>query len=338
MQQNKKVFILGSEGTGWSIDKDRQYTIQAIESIDGFEITKNIFKANIIYAIWWDRLTNTKFKVFNTIFKKKVVAAITSDLSHQEDKIKSLQSYVDIFVYANSKQKNKLLELGINKDNLYFNPFYVDEKIFKKLLISKEEMCDKFRIDYNKIKEKILIGSFQRDSLGSDLSKPKWQKDPDILIEIMRKLDKEIFILLLVGPRRHYIVNQCRKYDIEYIFIGDSSYIDNNLDDIDVNALSIENMPYLYNLIDIYIVSSKSEGGPKAIPESVLCGINILSTDVGFAKDLLDKEFIYNNSDEAILKINNINNESTIKSNIDKYYSFHLFSQRIENILKAVIK
>jgi len=333
--KTKTIYILGSEGTGWSIDKDRQYTIEAISNINGYKITNNIFTADIIYAIWWNALLSKKFILFNTFFKKKIIAAITSDLSHQKDKLKKLLNIVDIFVYANNKQKEVLKEFNVKDTNLYFNPFYVDENIFKKLDISKKELSDNFNIDYNDIRDKFLIGSFQRDSLGADLSKPKWQKDPDILIEIMKRLDRNKYILLLAGPRRHYIINQCIKHSINYIFIGDESYIKNMQDDIQINSTDIESMPYLYNLINLYIVSSKSEGGPKAIPEAVLSGTNIISTDVGFAKDLIGKQAIYQNSDEAINTINNIEN-ITFTNKIKEYYSFERFKSRIENILRVV--
>lgn len=333
-----KVYILGQEGTGWSIDKDRYYTQKAIEQIDGYEITKNIFIADIIYAIWWNKLLTIPFKTFNTLFKKKIIATITNDLSHQESMAKKLIDKVDIFVYASLKQKNVLEKLGVTSEKLIFNPFYVDEIIFKKLDISREKISNKLNIDFKAIENKVLIGSFQRDSLGSNLTQPKWQKDPDILINIMKLLDKNKYTLLLAGPRRHYVIEQCKKYDIPYIFLGDKSYIENNKDDIEINGLPIEKMPYLYNLIDIYIVSSKSEGGPKAIPESLLCETKVISTDVGFASDLLDKQYIYTSPEDAVNKINNLLKSEKQKSKVYDFYNFELFQKRIENILCKVAK
>lgn len=336
---SKKIFILGQEGTGWSIDKDRYYTQKAINQIDDYEITKNIFKADIIYAIWWNKLLTIPFKIFNTFFKKKIIATITNDLSHQESLVTKLIDKVDIFVYASSKQKNVLEKLGVKSEKLTFNPFYVDEIIFKKLDISKKDIYDKLNIDYKSIKDKVLIGSFQRDSLGSDLNKPKWQKNPDILIDIMRLLDRDKFVLCLAGPRRHYIIEQCKKYDISYIFVGDESFIKNCKDDVDCNGLALEIMPYLYNLIDIYIVSSKSEGGPKAIPESLLCKTKVISTDVGFATDLLDTAYIYSSPQNAVNKLNKLlGNKLEQESKVDKFYNFDLFQKRIQDILQKAIK
>jgi len=331
-QQNKKVYILGTDKIGWSIDKDRMYTIQAIEKIDGYEVTQCFFKADIVYAVWWNQLLSIKYRVMSLFFRKKTLACITNDLTHQIENLEKIIDRIDIFVYANSKQKEQLVAKGIKDTKLYFNPFYVDENIFKKLDLTKEELCAKFNIDFEKIKDKKLVGSFQRDSLGTDLSKAKWQKNPDMLIEIMNKLDNT-YLLLLAGPRRHYIINRCKKLSIDYIYVGDLSYVDNNVDDLLINAIKIEDMPSLYNLIDLYIVSSSSEGGPKAIPESLLCGTHIISSDVGFARDLLTNDNIYSDSEDALKKISNL----SMKSNINKYYTFSLFKQRVENILKGTI-
>jgi glycosyltransferase involved in cell wall biosynthesis len=331
---NKKVYILGTDKIGWSIDKDRMYTIEAINSIFGYEVTNSFIQADIIYAVWWNQLLSFKYKILLKVFQKKIVACFTNDLSHQKKELSSVLNSIDIFIYANSKQKEILIKNKILENQLYFNPFYVDENIFKKINMTQEDICSKFNINYEKIKNKKLIGSFQRDSLGSSLLKAKWQKNPDMLISIMKKLDKEKYMLVLAGPRRHYIIDKCRQFDIQYTFIGDESYIEKKKDDLLVNAISLNDMPYLYSLINLYIVSSSSEGGPKAIPESILCGTPLLSTDVGFARDLMNSENIYITANDAVSKIDKI----SLESQVDEYYSFLLFKERIEKILNGVNK
>ena len=49
----------------------------------------------------------------------------------------------------------------------------------------------------------------------------------------------------------------------------------------------------LYNTLDLYIVTSRIEGGPQSIVE---CGISktpIISTDVGIASEILDEKSIF---------------------------------------------
>jgi glycosyltransferase involved in cell wall biosynthesis len=334
----KKVFVLGSDKIGWSVDKDREYTIKAIDNLCDYEVTKNIFSADIIFAVWCSSLLTFRFSFFNIFFKKKIIAVITSDLDHQKGEAHKVAKLAKVFVYANSHQKKQLASIGVSLSNMFFNPFYVDESVFRKNDLNREELCNKLQLDIKLLKDRFLIGSFQRDSLGSDLTKPKWQKNPDLLVDIFKKLDSKKILLIIAGPRRHYLINLCRNFKIDYVFLGDKKYIDDGVDDLKINALSLEVMPYLYNLIDLYLVTSKSEGGPKAIPESILCETRVLSTDVGFARDLLDDEFIYSDVLDAVNKINNFLsikiNEN--QSNISDYYTFSAFSNRISCILKGV--
>ena len=50
----------------------------------------------------------------------------------------------------------------------------------------------------------------------------------------------------------------------------------------------------LYNCLDLYVVSSRYEGGPQAILECAITNTPIISTDVGVAKEILSPESIYN--------------------------------------------
>ena len=52
-------------------------------------------------------------------------------------------------------------------------------------------------------------------------------------------------------------------------------------------------MNELYNCLNLYIVSSRIEGGPQAIVECGLTKTPIISTDVGIAKEILSSESIF---------------------------------------------
>ena len=60
----------------------------------------------------------------------------------------------------------------------------------------------------------------------------------------------------------------------------------------------------LYNLLDLYIVSSRIEGGPQAILECAASKTPILSTKVGVAPEVLHPESIYEIDGFANAKIN----------------------------------
>ena len=171
------------------------------------------------------------------------------------------------------------------------------KEILKARMISWRTENAIIKIDYSLVKDKILIGSFQRDSLGKNLLLPKWQKNPDLLVKILSGLPREKFILILAGPRRHYLVKECERQSIPYIFVGESQCFAAGKDDVLVNNLSIEKINWLYNLIDLYLVTSASEGGPKAILESSLCQTMIFSTPVGLAPDFLHPFSLFDSGD-----------------------------------------
>ena len=49
----------------------------------------------------------------------------------------------------------------------------------------------------------------------------------------------------------------------------------------------------LYNLLDLYLVTSRIEGGPQAILECAITKTPILSTDVGVAGEILHSDSLY---------------------------------------------
>ena len=78
--------------------------------------------------------------------------------------------------------------------------------------------------------------------------------------------------ILLTGPSRGYVKNELDKRGIKFKHI----FLDNYLD--------IYN---LYHALDLYIVSSREEGGPKPMLESMASGVPTVSTNVGMARDFI---------------------------------------------------
>lgn len=334
-----KIFILGEDKFGWSIDKDRE-TITYFLKENGFLIVKNIFQATYIFCVWYDLLFNFKYfwlKYFKNIFNKKLIAVITNDITFTPEKMDLIEGFIDICIAPSEKIFNFLKERKIKAHKI---PFFVDSQLFKPLISPKQKICGKLGINYEEIKNKIIIGSFQRDSLGKNLLKPKWQKNPDLLIKIFERLPPKKYLLLLAGPRRHYIIQKCKEKNIPYLFYGNQKLIAANKDDIFINNLDFTTLNYLYNLLDIYLVSSKSEGGPKQVLESSLTKTLIFSTKVGLAPDILHPYLLFEEKEIQYL-IEKIKRFSEHPREFNKYiaYNFQKAKKEINpNILKEKYK
>ena len=159
-----------------------------------------------------------------------------------------------------------------------------------------------------------IIGSFQKDSNGWANSKePKLVKGPDIFIDtikILKEKIKELFVIL-AGPQRGYIKEHLNKNNINFVHFE----IDNKKD-----------LNYLFNCLDVYLITSRQEGGPKTFLESLACQIPVVTTNVGQIKDLginnvnskISYTFEPEDLSQKVLSIyNNENNEKLKKFGLD---------------------
>ena len=85
--------------------------------------------------------------------------------------------------------------------------------------------------------------------------------------------------------------------------------------------VDIKDLNELYNCLDLYIVSSRVEGGPRSIMECALTKTAIISTDVGIASLILYEKNIYD-----------VNNYLSYKD--AKYYK----SYAVKNTQKYIMK
>ena len=74
-------------------------------------------------------------------------------------------------------------------------------------------------------------------------------------------------------------------------------YVEKRLNDENINyslfeKADIDTLKLLYAACDLYIVSSRYEGGPQSIIEAAAMKIPIISTDVGIASNVLSKDCI----------------------------------------------
>jgi glycosyltransferase involved in cell wall biosynthesis len=84
--------------------------------------------------------------------------------------------------------------------------------------------------------------------------------------------------VVLTGKRRQYLINNLEKRNVKYKYI---------------EMANLSKMNKLYNVLNLYIVSSRFEGGPQSVMECAITKTPIISTDVGIARQILDPESIY---------------------------------------------
>jgi glycosyltransferase involved in cell wall biosynthesis len=179
---------------------------------------------------------------------------------------------IDRVQVTNADMEALLLETGIAQEKVHRIPIGIDVDAFR--LRSHEERTaarDALEIP----RTAFVIGSFQKDGVGwDDGHEPKLIKGPDVLLEVVervRDLVPEVFVLV-AGPSRGYVRTGLGRLGIPYRHV--------HLPDVD-------DLPQAYDAVDVCLVTSRDEGGPRAVLEAMATGVPLVTTRVGQASDLV---------------------------------------------------
>lgn len=191
--------------------------------------------------------------------------------------IREIGKNIEILHTTNKITRDRFIDMGANEDKIVTIPLGIDLNLFHP--ISEVEGYWELRNKLGIPADVKVIGSFQKDSNGWNEKKdttPKWVKNPEALIETIKKIHRQyngkIYVLLL-GANRSYVKKQLSEHGIlfKHIYLTD-----------------FRDVSQFYRVIDLYIITSRSEGMPKAILESMASGIPLISTRVGIAPEVIE--------------------------------------------------
>lgn len=143
-----------------------------------------------------------------------------------------------------------------------------------RFLPPSEEQRQAARARFGIRPDEIAIGSFQKDGDGwGSGDTPKLIKGPDIFLAAVERLAKDLPVFVLLGgPARGYVRRGLERLGIRYAY----HY-----------APDRDELAKLYHPLDLYLVTSREEGGPMALMESMSSHVPVVSTRVGMAPDLI---------------------------------------------------
>jgi len=270
--------IICNDGSDWVLDWEAKELKKICERLKipivGGNFLKNSKQQSVFYTSRYHILNHWKPQSHRIAFPYFHGKPESSDgFRKMFNTIKAKNKEIWRIQVSHSEMKEIILETGINSDKVFCIPIGINENYFtrstsdQKLIVRK-----KLNISENSI----VVGSFQKDGDGWGKGlEPKLIKGPDIFlktVEILKETIPELFILL-TGPARGYIKNGLERLKIPYLHKLLNNYTD---------------IGKYYNALDLYIVSSREEGGPKAILESMISGTPLVTTRVGQAMDLVN--------------------------------------------------
>ena len=238
-------------------------------------VTNNPYEADILWLVasWaWNQVP------LDLLRSKKIIATI-HHLDLQKFDVNSQQQFafrdqfIDIY-HVPCEITAEQIKPFTGKP-IWINPFWVNQNVWYDLGEKSS-----VRKDVGLPADRFLIGSFQRDTEGHDLKSPKLSKGPDIFCDIVEQIHQKNaqVEVVLAGWRRQYVMNRLKDSNINFHYF---EWADFDL------------LNKLYNSLDLYLVSSRCEGGPQAVPECAVTKTPIVSTRVGLAERMLAPESIF---------------------------------------------
>jgi glycosyltransferase involved in cell wall biosynthesis len=173
---------------------------------------------------------------------------------------------------TNREMEALVRSTGIAEGKVHRIPIGIDTAVFRPRDDASRRAA---RARFELPESAFVVGSFQKDGVGwGDGLEPKLIKGPDVLLAVAERVARRVpeLHVLLTGPARGYVRAGLDRLGIPYRHAF--------LPDVDAVA-------EVYPTIDLCLVASRDEGGPRAVLESMATCVPLVTTRVGQAADLV---------------------------------------------------
>lgn len=273
-QRKPRLFVLRPR-EDWIVDKMHYQFINTCTDRDLLDFTPVPSRADVIWLLadWcWDQVP------IQILRQKTVVTTVHHTVP-------------DRFDVEDFKRRDDVTDLYhvFNDITLNFVRQHTDKPVKLIKYWVDDETIERDISGYKKTKhDKLWIGSFQRDTLGSSIESgqflPKLEKGPDLLCDYLETLDKRDIHVVLAGWRRQYVINRLKQMQISFTYH---------------EMLPSYKLHQLYCDIDLYVVSSRHEGGPQALLECGITQTPVISRNCGIASQVLPSSAINDDLTQA---------------------------------------
>ena len=278
-----RLFVVGDR-LGWSIDDDR-IRLTATARRLGYEVAPSswarfardqaVFHPNHFDALQ-PRWLDAPHRLGLGYFHGRPGTPGYPEFDRAYEALRRHADRIDRVQVTHAETHGLVIAAGVEPDRVFRIRIGVDIERFP---LGDEHARSAARAALGVPESAFVVGSFLKDGVGmGDGIEPKLVKGPDVLVATLERLRgsvPELFVLL-TGPARGFVRRGLERLGIPNRHV----YLD-----------SRDGLATAYHALDVQLVASRQEGGPKAALEAMATGVPLVSTRVGQAAELVhDRE------------------------------------------------
>jgi glycosyltransferase involved in cell wall biosynthesis len=269
-----RLFVVGDE-LGWSIDDDRARLTATARRL-GYEVApaswarfarrQAVFNPDHFGALrprWLESSHRLGLSYFHG--RPGTTGYPEFDLAYET--LRRNAGRVDRVQVTHEEMHELVLGAGVAEERVFRIPIGVDIARFSVGVTG-------VRAAFGVPESAFVVGSFLKDGVGlGEGREPKLVKGPDVLVATLARLSDSVpeLFVLLTGLARGYVRSELDRLGIPYrhILLG-----------------SRDELARAFHALDVYLVTSRQEGGPKGAFEAMAAGIPVVTTRVGQTPEL----------------------------------------------------
>lgn len=274
-----RLFVVG-DGVGWSIDDDSVRLTSAARRL-GYSVAPGswaqfarhqaVFLPDHFGALR-PRWLQTSHRLGLSYFHGRPGTRGYPEFDEAYQALKEHADRVARIQVTHAEMEELVLAAGVRPERVFRIPIGVDLARFP---LGGEGSRDQARAALGVPTAAFVVGSFQKDGVGlGEGLEPKLVKGPDTLIATLGAVHASIpdLHVLLTGLARGYV-----RRELDRLGISNSH----------VYLRTRDELSRAYQALDAYLVTSRQEGGPKSVLESLASGVPLVTTRVGQAPELV---------------------------------------------------
>ena len=276
---HSRLFALGDRG-GWSVDRDAELLTDTARRLGvhvapgpwaRFATRQSVFLTSHFEALT-PRWLGSSHRLATAYLHGRPGTPGAPEFDAAFEKLRRQPDRLARIHVTHAEMRDLVLSAGVEPERIFLIPIGIDLQHFP---LTTPELRAEARRELDLPESAFVVGSFQKDGVGwGEGLEPKLVKGPDVLVSALERLRHDVpeLHVLLTGPARGFVRGELERLGIPHRH---------------TLAATRHELARAYRALDVYVVPSRQEGGPKAVLESLASGIPLVTTRVGQAQDLV---------------------------------------------------